>query len=113
MIPLTKLQREIMEEFFSIPKTCVLFNKRERKTLWNAALRRNEMEWDSLKRQCPALVHRVQKSYQSGDNIQSAVFSECVYAQTFANMFSLKKFVNCEENPSFVPVQIHELLTSY
>ena len=33
-IPLTKLQKEIMEEFYSIPSMKVIFNKKQRDDLW-------------------------------------------------------------------------------
>ncbi len=59
------------------------------------------------------LEHQIRKSDDSGKNIQSAVFSECVYAQTFANMFGLKRFVNCFEQQNFVPSEIISLLKSY
>lgn len=114
MIPISKAQKEIMAEFYAIPATNVLFKKRERTKLWKQATARQRFSnFEELTRVCPALAHQIQKSYECGKNIQSAVFSECVYAQTFANMLELKNFVNCEENPQFLSVPIHNLLTSY
>ena len=113
-IPLTKLQKEIMEEFYQIQPTKVIFNKNERNTLWKKATQRSQdFDFEELKLKCPALEHQIRKSYETGRNIQSAVFSECVYAQTFANMFQLTTFVNCIEEPNFIPESVRVLLKSY
>lgn len=113
-IPLTKLQKEIMSEFYSIPATKVIFNKIERNELWKKATSRDSsLDFDLLRNICPALEHQIRKSYETGKNIQSAVFSECVYAQTFANMLSLNLFVNCLDNIDFIPNEIKALLKSY
>ncbi len=113
-IPLTKLQKEIMSEFYSIPATKVVFNKKERSVLWKKATsRKNDINYDLLRDKCPSLVHQINKSIESEKNIQSAVFSECVYAQTFANMLNLKNFTNCFENENFIPNSIKLLLKSY
>ena len=113
-IPLTKLQKNIMEEFYNISPTKIIFNKRQRNNLWKSATSRNlELDFEMLKKVCPALEHQIRKSYESGKNIQSAVFSECVYAQTFANMLNLNLFVNCSNDYNFIPIEIKALLKSY
>lgn len=113
-IPLTKLQKEIMQEFYSISPTKVLFDKSERDKLWNLAKKRSsDIDLQNIKTICPALVHQIQKSYEQGNNIQSAVFSECVYAQTFANMLKLDLFINCTEEPDFIPSPVVKLIESY
>lgn len=113
-IPLSKQQHNIMKEFYAIKKTKVIYNKRERKEIWSLAIQREQINFfDELKLNCPALAHQILKSYQSTHNIQSAVFSECVYAQTLANMFDLKIFVNCEDDSNFIPYQILSLINSY
>ena len=113
-IPLTKLQQDLMLEFYKIPATKVIFNKAERSDLWKKATQRHgDIDFNKLKEKCPALEHQIKKSYESGKNIQPAVFSECVYAQTFANMFDLSLFVNCFENPMFIPPSLNNLLKSY
>ncbi len=113
MIPLTKLQKEIMEEFYGVEPHKVIFNKTERKKLWKLATAKAEIDIEAIKRKCPALAHQIQKSYEKGNNIQSAVFSECVYAQTFANMVNLNVFTNCLENHDFIPDNVSRLLKSY
>ena len=113
-IPLTKLQSEIMQEFYSITPTKVIYNKSERKELWELATKRSQdIDLQSIKANCPALEHQIRKSYEQGNNIQSAVFSECAYAQTFANMLKLDLFVNCTEAPDFIPSSVACLIKSY
>lgn len=113
-MPLTTLQREIMQNFYNIPATKVIYNKRERNALWKLATARSEdLDFLDLKKKCPALEHQIQKSYRTGNNIQSAVFSECVYSQTIANMMKLELFVNCNERNDFIPESVINLLTSY
>lgn len=114
IVPLTKLQKEIMEEFYNISPTKVIFNKTQRNELWKKATSRNaDLDFDLLKTKCPALEHQIKKSYGSGKNIQPAVFSECVYAQTFANMLNLDVFVNCLQEENYIPNNIKALLKSY
>ena len=114
IIPLTKLQKEIMQDFYRISATKVIFNKSERNILWKRATARDSnLNFELLKEKCPALEHQIQRSYITRRNIQSAVFSECVYAQTFANMMGLELFVNCFEDNDFIPVSIINLLYSY
>ncbi len=113
-IPLTKLQREIMQEFYSIKPTKVIYNKNERNQLWTMAKNRSSsFDLEKLRQVCPALAHQIQRSYESGRNIQPAVFSECVYAQTIAKMFELNLFANCFDDHSFVPQEVNALLRSY
>lgn len=113
-IPLTKQQEEIMAEFYSVPPTKVIFNKNERNELWKKATARSaDFDFDMLQKRCPALEHQIRKSYETGHNIQSAVFSECVYAQTFANMMNLDKFINCYEVKNYIPERVCSLLSSF
>lgn len=113
-IPLTRLQKEIMQEFYSITPTKVILTKAERDELWKLATKRSkDLDLQNLKTKCPALHHQIQKSFEQGNNIQSAVFSECAYAQTFANMLGLDLFVNCADEPDFIPSQVAKLINSY
>lgn len=113
-IELTQLQKEIMQEFYSIAPTKVLFSKAERQNLWKLATKRSaNLDLPDLKSICPALEHQIQKSFEQGNNIQSAVFSECVYAQTFANMLKLDLFVNCANDPDFIPSKVTNLISSF
>lgn len=113
-IPLTKLQKEIMAEFYSIKPTKVIYNKSERKGIWSKATARSQdFDIKTINSKCPALAHQILKSYETGKNIQAAVFSECVYAQTFANMLCLTDFYNCLEGDEILPANVVELLKSY
>ena len=114
MIPLTKPQLEIMTEFYSKKPIKVVFNKATRNELWKIATKRQDIPLSfKLNVACPALEHQIIRSYRSEKNIQSAVFSECVYAQTLANMLGLSCFNICVDVPSFLPNHITQLLKSY
>lgn len=114
IIPLTKPQKEIMKDFFNVEPTKVIFTKTERTTLWDMARTRKEIPHSyNLETTCPALANEINQSYISGNNIQSAVFSECVYAQTLAKMFNLEVFHNCRDSFSHIPQSVLNLLTSY
>lgn len=113
-IPLTKLQKEILSEFYSLPKTKVIYDKKQRDILWKQATSRTiDFDFNELENNCPALAHQIERSYNSGHNIQPAVFSECVYAQTIAKMFKLNLFINCFDNSTFIPPSVNALLNSY
>ena len=113
-IPLTKLQKEIMAEFYGVPATKVIYDKTQRKALWDVATRKDpSIDLSAIAEKCPALAHQIHKSYETDRNIQSAVFSECVYAQTLANMLNLSVFINCTFNSGFIPSEVESLLRSY
>jgi hypothetical protein len=113
-IPLTKPQSEIMKEFYQIPATKVIFNKSERNNIWKLAKARKAIPSSyNLENVCPALSNEIDQSYSSGNNIQAAVFSECVYAQTLANMFELNVFSNCRISTAHIPQTVLNLLGSY
>lgn len=112
-IPLDRQQKEIMKEFYSFPKTKVIFNEKQRDEIWEKATKKLDLNFMKLNQVCPALEHQIKKSYESGKNIQSAVFSECVYAQTIANIFSLPLFVIYSEVPDFLSTQIVTCIDTY
>lgn len=113
-LSLEESQKEIMKEFYGIKPTKVIFNKRERKRLWgNATSRSSSFDFSTIDKVCPALSHQVSRSYSSGNNIQSAVFSECVYAQTIANMLDLDEFHNSLEGDNILTSSVEKLLKSY
>ena len=114
IIPLTRLQKEIMQEFYNIPKTKVILDKTERDKLWELATKRSKnFNLSELEIKCPALKHQIVKSFEKNQNIQSAVFSECVYAQTLANMLKLDLFINCSNDTNFIPSNVLNLISSY
>ena len=70
MIELTKLQKEIMEEFYSIQPTKIIFTKKERNNIWKQAKSRDKnIDFSILEKKCPSLCHQIQKSYECGKNM--------------------------------------------
>ncbi len=60
------------------------------------------------------MIHEIEESETVGRRIQSAIFSECVYAQTLANLFGLDKFeISKNVKVSVIPDDICELIKSY
>ena len=108
---MTELQKELMQKFYAVSETKVVFNKTDRKVLWRKTKSRSHnLDFDLIKSLSNALFHQINKSYESGNNIQSAVFSECAYAQTLANMLNFNLFVNCSKQKDFIPEHIVPLL---
>lgn len=110
MISLSQSQKEIMTEFYKNQPQKVIFNKSARNKLWKLATAKKELDINKIKQKCPALAHQIEKSYISNNNIQSAVFSECVYSQNIANMFNLNNFTNCLENSNYFSKEVLDLL---
>lgn len=114
-ISLTSQQRAIMNEFYNAGPIQVIFNHSKRKRLWNEFIK-NSLSSKTLREIkciCPAMYHQICKHQTKGGNLQSAVFSECVYAQTLANILGLKCFLNCYEKPNILPKEVMDLLNSY
>jgi hypothetical protein len=109
---LTESQKNILEAFISKGPTKVVYDKKARKDFWNCEIRNrlSSKEMESISSKCPALVCEIEHSRKIRKNIQSAVFSECSYSQTLANMFSLTQFVVCDEKPYFIPRVVQEEL---
>lgn len=53
-----------MQEFYGIKPTKVIFDKKKRKQLWDDATKHKDMDFDYLKKVCPALEHRIRMSYE-------------------------------------------------
>ena len=115
VIPLTFAQKEIMSEFYRADKEKILLGKTARNDLWDF-VRRNNVPQDLMRKfdkHCPALAHQIRQHEANCNNVQSAVFSECVYAQALANIFRLVVFKNCLLDSSFIPLNVMSLLDSY
>lgn len=111
-IPLTKKQKEIITEFYSLPFRKVILPKNERTFLWNNFINKKRID-RKLQNKCPAAYAEIEKALTYNQNIQSAVFSECAYAQTLANILDLCDFVDHIKNNTFLPISIINLLNSY
>ncbi|QWC15828.1 hypothetical protein KKR89_16440 [Cellulomonas dongxiuzhuiae] len=113
-IPLTRSQEELISEFYSLPIRRLLLTKQRRDQVWRDFKAQRRLPSNlHLEREGPALVAELEKAVQSGRNIQSAVFSECVYAQALADHFSLTEFTNYTLRPRWLTTDIEALLASY
>lgn len=111
MIVLSKLQQEIMQEFYSLNPCKVIYAKSKRQKIWNKVKKGEGVDnLEEIRLRCPALAHQIEKNAGSGKNTQSAVYSECVYAQTLANMLGLNIFANCANPTDVIPGNVNELL---
>jgi len=90
---LTDLQKKLMRYFYQTPELRISLNKAERKNIWDEFVKNRDITNIShLEKEVPALYFEMEKALTQDQNIQSAVFSECVYAQALAAKFKLSKF---------------------
>ena len=112
---LTVNQKKLLKIFYNITPKAVSYNKVERQEIWNLAKNKQPIpDFQNMRSKCPALADQISKSYQSGGNIQSAVFSECVYSQALADMLCLTTFEIASNNsldflPQNLQLRIREL----
>jgi hypothetical protein len=112
--PLTKQQKDIMQEFYSKTLVKSVLSKVEYNKIWKLCKNnQNISNIQEIEKICPAIICEINKSETNSKNLQSAVFSECVYAQTLANVFNLSKFYNYAENQDILPQNVLSLLSSY
>ncbi len=109
-IPLPREQRVLMNEFYSVKPTKIILRNEQRKEIYNKISQYEDSNFDYLKQICPALEYRIRKDYKSLKNVKS-VINQCIYAQTYANMLNLK-FINCEDNPDYLPMSVKNYLHS-
>jgi hypothetical protein len=112
-VPLAKSQREIMTEFYAVRNTKVLYTKAEREEIWQQFKASRVVPTNALKERCPAVVAELQKAISNINLVQSAIFSECVYAQTLANMLKLEEFYVFAESPKSLSTSVINLISSY
>ena len=92
---LSSIQKKLLSDFYSKPTSRVAFNTAERKKIWNEFKNHRYIEkFEYLQEVVPAIFAEMSKALANKKNIQPAVFSECVYAQAFANKFNLSVFEN-------------------
>ena len=92
-IILTDLQKKLMAYFYQTPELKISLNKAERKNIWDDFVKNRDItNISSLEKEVPALYFEMEKALTQDQNIQPAVFSECVYAQALAAKFNLSKF---------------------
>lgn len=94
-LKLSSSQRKVLKEFYRGPEIKIAFNKKERKKIWTEFKKdKNIKKYAYLEKITPAFFAELNKSLENKKNLQSAVFSECVYAQSLADKFSLSIFEN-------------------
>ena len=92
---LSSVQKKLLLDFYSRPSSKVAFNTAERKKIWNDFKSHRDLEkFGYLQEDVPAIFAEISKALINKRNIQPAVFSECVYAQAFADKFNLSVFEN-------------------
>lgn len=90
---LTEIQKTLLSDFYSKPKNAVFLNKPARDKIWKDFKKnRSIAKYADLKISTPALYLELTKAISSTKNIQSAVFSECVYTQALAEKYLLNIF---------------------
>ncbi|MDR1447448.1 MAG: hypothetical protein LBI63_00580 [Candidatus Ancillula sp.] len=114
MVILTRSQKELMREFYSLSLQQVVLNKSQRNRIWHFYKANKEIPQEfNLQRICPALFNEILRALNNNSNIQSAVFSECSFAQTLANMLNLQVFTDYRNNHAYLQAEIVELLETY
>jgi hypothetical protein len=111
--PLTKAQKEIMTEFYKVQNTKVIFTKKQRDKIWDDFKTNRVIPKEDLEKKCPALLAELKKAIKNVSLIQSAVFSECVYAQTLANMLNLGSFYIFDQSTGCLEKSTVNLIASY
>ncbi len=113
-IPLTKAQKDLMSEFYSLPLRRVFLSKRQRQQIWDAFRTSRTLPATlNLESLCPALFAELNRAVMAEGNVQSAVFSECVYAQALADQFGLTEFADSRLAPAWLSAPIRALIDSY
>lgn len=105
---LSHLQKLVMSDFYRAKDVKIPFNKKERDSLWDAFISDRSVG-SRIDDRVPALKMEIEKAVQSGKNIQSAIFSECVYAQGLANKFGLTEITaHIEKEHSFDNIEFFQ-----
>ena len=104
-----------MQLFYAVAPTKIVIFKKEYDELWKTLTKGKTLsvpQEKTLTKVCPAIVCEIKKSIADAHLVQSAVFSECVYAQTLANIFRLSVFTDYEKNKT-IDENVLTLLKSY
>lgn len=97
---LNKHTKSFIDDFYKNQNTFVIFKKKERNKIWKE-LKNNSISKELLEKinkLCPAFACEINKQKERNKYLQSAIFSECVYSQTLANILKLGYFVDCHKN---------------
>ena len=99
LTPLSETQKLLMGEFYSKGNQKIALDKVARRLIWDKFIENRQLaDFLYLKEAIPSLYHEIEKSITQNRNLQSAVFSECVYSQALANHFGLVDFFYFPDN---------------
>jgi len=112
MYGISGAQEIAMSEFYDMPIQRVLLSKSERHSVWmDFKETRKIPSGNSLHQTCPALQAELHRAVDGDHHVQSAIFSECIYAQTLANQLRLGHFLDVRESSADrVPSDLRVLL---
>lgn len=110
---LTQEQQRLVNEFYATPANEVLLDKHARKMLWNKFMDTRDIDiFGDFRLTCPALFAEAEKALENEKNIQSAVFSECIYAQALSNKYGLTEFAPGLVSTEWLPREMLESLAA-
>lgn len=90
-------------DYYSKNLIDVVLTKKHRMKIWNNIKRNGDITYyDVYKNKFPALFNEISSARIDSRNVQSAIFSECVYAQKFAELYQLACFEIFDENGSIL-----------
>ena len=90
---LNAIQIDILKKFYSRHPKKILLKKNERAKIWQNFVDKRDYDTSlNLETLVPSLKQEIDDAKNSGKNIQPAIFSECVYAQSIAEVFDLDNF---------------------
>jgi hypothetical protein len=98
---LSATQRRFMEGFYKSEPVRINLLKGERDKLWKEFKKTKDIA--ILPRDIPALQKEVSKATGNRNNLQSALLSECVYAQTLGNLLGLSVFLDAKDATGLIP----------
>lgn len=110
--PLSMSQISILTEFYSSDFQTVILDKTQRQKIWHSFKKNRNISKLHITNRCPALNAELRKYVASGKLAQSAIFSECVYAQTLANILNLTEFSDCSDGSLDLNEQVLHLLSA-
>lgn len=90
---LTDAQKDLIGEYYSLPLRQVAMDKKERNSLWSDFKTSRRATGILADPGVPAALRaEVDRALDSGNNVQSAIMSECVYADALARHLGLFEF---------------------
>jgi hypothetical protein len=110
-LELSSTQKDLLLKFYRGSTQKIALNKNERKILWDQFIKEKKIEkYAYLGKAVPAIFEEMKKSIKGQNNIQPAVFSECVYAQALADKFELSIFNNhIDEEENDFEIEVSKL----